>query len=143
VADQSFRVNPWQRHGRWVGWVVVLLVGAGVALVSDGEVDGTAVVFATVVIALCMLLTFYELVRRPFQITVTDTGLVFEFRTKNLLIPWDQLVSVRSRIDRRGSFLIWRHRNTSRVLTLGHIVDRDELRAIVERRAPDAELRGW
>ncbi|HEV7760042.1 MAG TPA: hypothetical protein VGO78_13670 [Acidimicrobiales bacterium] len=123
-------------------WVVGLLVSVGLALVADGEVDGAAVAFATGAIAACMLLTFYELVRRPSRITVTDVGLVFEFRTKNLLIPWDQLVSVRRRIDRRGAFLVWRHRNTSRVLTLYHIVDRAELRAIVEHHAPDAELRG-
>jgi hypothetical protein len=142
VADRSFWVAPWRRRCRWglrVG-VVALLV---VAFVRSDEVTPGQVVGAVLVSACYLVSAGYEIQYRPFLVTPTATGVLLEANARYFFVPWAELESVRRRPRRHSRFLVWRHRGVGRVWMLYGIVDRDELRAIVERRAPNAELRGW
>jgi hypothetical protein len=104
---------------------------------------GGEVAFALAAVALGVAVIVCEVHYRPARVRLTESAVFFEAGARNIFIPWDELTLVHRRISRWGEFLVWRHRNGSRVSMLYGIADRDELRAIVEHCAPDATLRGW
>lgn len=83
---------------------------------------------------------WFTLMRLPHQLVLDDQRIRLIARSRELSVPWPDLVSVKDHSLGRSSIL-WEWRS-GRARTMGPWVRQRELRAAIERHAPQARVEG-
>jgi len=139
---QTYRVARRMRVFVPVVFVFIACAGVGVLVGTLREGNLAGVVFVSVWFALAGAKAWWALMRMPWRIDLSDEGMRFVARSRQVIVPWPSLRSVRSPwFDLNRQTIVWAWEG-GRLRTPGQWDGQHQLLTAVAARAPQADIQG-